>query len=322
MRIRVPSSWEFPETAATPERVFLNRRHFLKSIGMGIIGAPFVSQVTSGATAGFPSKENPKYALLGLESTPYDLVTSYNNFHEFSADKGDVKKLANQGWKTEPWTFRVTGEVEKPIKMEVDDLIRKLGGIEQRIYRFRCVEAWSMVVPWDGFPLRQLIALVQPKSTVKFVKFISFFDTLNVPEQRRRSSYIKWPYIEGLTIDEAAHDLTFLASGLYGKPMPNQNGAPIRLIVPWKYGFKSIKSITEIEFTSKRPRNTWQEIAPREYGFYANVNPNVDHPRWSQASERIIGEGFFSSRQATLMFNGYESEVAYLYRGIDLRRNF
>ena len=322
MMIRVPSSWELPDAAATPESDFLNRRRFLKSIGMGILGAPLITQMSFGASAGFPSKENPKYTLPELEPTPYDLVTSYNNFYEFSTDKGDVKKLANRGWKTQPWTLRVTGEVENPIEMEVDDLIGKLGGIEQRIYRFRCVEAWSMVVPWDGFPLHKLIALAEPKSKAAFVKFTSFVDAINAPGQRRRGSYIKWPYVEGLTMDEAAHELTFLATGLYGKPMPNQNGAPIRLIVPWKYGFKSIKSITEIEFTSKRPRNTWQLIAPREYGFYANVNPNVDHPRWSQASERIIGGGFFSSRQETLMFNGYENEVAHLYRGINLRRNF
>ena len=322
MRIRIPPSWELPESDATSESDYLNRRRFLKAVGMGILGSPLMTQMSFGATAGFPSKENPKYTLPGLDPTPYDLVTSYNNFYEFSTDKGEVKRLANRGWKTEPWILRITGEVDNPIEMEVDDLIRKVGGIEQRIYRFRCVEAWSMVVPWDGFPLRKLISLAQPKSTVGFIKFISFVDAINAPGQRRRGSYIRWPYVEGLTMDEAAHDLTFLATGLYGKPIPNQNGAPIRLIVPWKYGFKSIKSITEIEFISKRPRNTWQQIAPREYGFYANVNPTVDHPRWSQSSERIIGGGFFSSRQETLVFNGYENEVGHLYRGIDLRRNF
>ena len=321
MQIRVPSSWELPESAVTPEADYRKRRQFLKTLGKGVLGTALIPNLTWGATAGFPSKRNPKYTLPDLEPTDIELITSYNNFYEFSTDKGEVKKLANRGWKTEPWTVEVTGEVENPIRMDVNDLIRKVGGIEQRVYRLRCVEAWSMVVPWDGFPLRKVLELVQPKSTAAFVKFVSFVDAINAPGQRRRGS-IKWPYVEGLTLAEAEHDLSFMGTGLYGKPMPNQNGAPIRLVVPWKYGFKSIKSIIRIELTKKQPINSWNQIAPREYGFFANVNPTVHHPRWSQASERIIGGGFFSSRQKTLMFNGYEKEVAPLYRGIDLRRHY
>ena len=206
------------------------------------------------------------------------------------------------------------------MKLDVNDLIKKVGGIEERVYRFRCVEAWSMVVPWAGFPLSKLISLVEPKEDAKFVRFETFYDPKAVPGQR--GGYIDWPYVEGLTMAEAQNPLTLMATGLYGKPMPNQDGAPIRLIVPWKYGFKSIKSIVKIEFVSKRPLNTWQALQPNEYGFYANVNPHVDHPRWSQATERVIGGGLFSPRKETLMFNGYEAEVGYLYKGLDLKRWF
>jgi sulfoxide reductase catalytic subunit YedY len=204
------------------------------------------------------------------------------------------------------------------MKLDVNDLIKRAGGIEERVYRLRCVEAWSMVVPWSGFELSKLIALAEPKTEAKFVKFVTFYDPKNVPGQR--SGSIDWPYVEGLTMDEARNPLALLATGLYGKPMPNQNGAPIRLIVPWKYGFKSIKSIVRIEFVSKMPMNTWRDLQPDEYGFYANVNPTVDHPRWSQASERVIGAGVFGGRQETLMFNGYEAEVAHLYKDLNLRR--
>ena len=192
------------------------------------------------------------------------------------------------------------------------------GGIEQRVYRFRCVEAWSMVIPWDGFQLSSLIDLAQPTSKAKFLKFTTFYDPESAPGQKGGS--IDWPYEEGLTVEEARNELTLLATGIYGKPIPNQNGAPVRLVVPWKYGFKSIKSIVKIEFSDKQPMNTWQALQPREYGFYANVNPEVDHPRWSQATERIIGSGFFSKRKDTLMFNGYEEQVAHMYKGLDLRR--
>lgn len=319
MRIIKRDPWHLPDSAATSESDYLNRRRFLKAAGLGA-GALLGQSVANAATAGFPSMLNSKYKLEELEATPYDLIKGYNNFYEFSYDKGDVQKLANQGWKTEPWTIEIKGHVDNPMKIDVNDLIKKVGGIEQRVYRFRCVEAWSMVIPWDGFQLSKLIDLVQPNSKAKYLKFSTFYDPDSAPGQRGGS--IDWPYVEGLTIEEARNPLSLLATGIYGKPIPNQNGAPIRLVVPWKYGFKGIKSIVKIEFTSKRPLNTWQALQPREYGFYANVNPEVDHPRWSQASERIIGSGFFSSRKDTLMFNGYEEQVAHLYEGLDLRKNY
>ncbi len=318
MFINSKKNWELPESAVTPESVYQSRRAFFKSLGYGVAGAALSASYLDGATTGFPTERNPKYTLRELDLTPYDLVTSYNNFYEFSTDKGGPKKLANKGWKPEPWTVEVSGLVRNPIKMDVNDLIKKVGGIEQRVYRLRCVEAWSIVVPWDGFPLRKLIELVEPIADAKFVKFTSFNNPEEAPGQRSKN--IDWPYVEGLTLSEAANELTFMGTGLYGKPMPNQNGAPIRLVVPWKYGFKSIKSIVHIDFTSKAPINTWQALQPREYGFFANVNPNVSHPRWSQATERIIGGGFFNSRKETLMFNGYEKEVGHLYRGLDLRK--
>jgi len=317
--IKPRPDWDLPESAATNENDYVNRRHFLRSVG---IGAGLFASGTLGraATEGFPSELNNKYDGSNLEPTPYDLVTGYNNFYEFTTDKGGVKKLANSGWKTDPWTIEIGGLVDNPMKIDVNDLIKKVGGIEQRIYRFRCVEAWSMVVPWDGFQLSKIIDLAQPKSEAKYLKFTTFIDRKNAPGQRGAS--IKWPYVEGLAIDEARNELALLATGIYGKPMPNQNGAPIRLVVPWKYGFKSIKSIVKIEFTKRRPLNTWQDLQAREYGFYANVNPEVSHPRWSQASERVIGSGFFSKRQDTLMFNGYEKQVASLYEGLNLKTNF
>jgi sulfoxide reductase catalytic subunit YedY len=214
----------------------------------------------------------------------------------------------------------LAGLIRNPGKFDVNDLIGKLGGIEERVYRHRCVEAWSMVVPWDGFPLAKLVALADPTADAKYVKFTSFNDPKNVVGQRE--PVLDWPYVEGLRLDEAMHELAFIATGIYGKAIPNQNGAPLRLVTPWKYGFKGIKSIVKIEFVAKQPSNTWFVMAPSEYGFYANVNPTVDHPRWSQASERVIGGGFFAGKQATLLFNGYEKQVAGLYKGLDLARNY
>ncbi len=319
MNIIKSRAWELPESAVTPESDFINRRRFLKAVGMGS-GALLGNSIANGASWGFPSRLNENYKGEDLKPTDYDLIKGYNNFYEFTTDKGDVQKLANQGWETEPWEIEIKGLVENPMKLEVTDLLKKTDGIEQRIYRFRCVEAWSMVIPWDGFPLKKIIDLAQPKSDAKYIKFTTFYDPKNAPGQRRRT--IDWPYVEGLTLEEASNDLAFMATGIYGKPILNQNGAPIRLVVPWKYGFKSIKSIVKIEFVKKQPLNTWQDLQPSEYGFYANVNPKVDHPRWSQASERVIGAGFFSSRQPTLMFNGYEEQVSYLYEGLDLRKNY
>jgi len=271
-------------------------------------------------SAGFPDSLNPSFKLDSVKLTPEDLVTSYNNFYEWGLGKDQPKELSNRGWKTEPWTVEIGGLCANPRKIDVNDLIKLVGGIERRNYRHRCVEAWSMVIPWDGFPLAKLVNLAQPKPEAKYVKFTSFFDPEQCPGQR--SHDLPWPYTEGLTLPEAMNELAFLATGLYGKPLRNQNGGPIRLVVPWKYGFKSAKSLVKIEFVSDQPKTTWSELAPNEYGFYANVNPNVDHLRWSQATERVIGGGFFSGKQPTLMFNGYEKQVARLYAGMDLRKNF
>ena len=323
MFIRTKKSWEISEAQVTAEGLYRerNRREFIKTLGLGIAGTAVLgSPSLFAASSGFPSTPNERYPASALKPTPYDLITSYNNFYEFGTEKSDPKENANKGWKPEPWTVELYGLIKNPGKFEVNDLIKKIGGLEQRVYRHRCVEAWSMVVPWDGFPLAKVIALADPKPEAKFVKFTSFYDPVKVPDQR--GGAIQWPYVEALRIDEANNELAFIATGIYGKPLPNQNGAPLRLVTPWKYGFKGIKSIVTIEFTSKAPRNTWNILAPGEYGFYANVNPFVDHPRWSQASERVIGGSFFSGKQKTLMFNGYEKEVAGLYQGLDLEKNY
>jgi sulfoxide reductase catalytic subunit YedY len=329
MLIRTPKDWELPESAATSERNYhlrpregdgSSRRNFLRTLGLGAAGAALWPTPLTAATAGFPAKPNPLYEDAALKPTPYELVTSYNNFYEFGTDKGDPKPNS-AGWKTDPWTVEIGGLCRNPMKIEVNDLVSKMGGIEQRIYRFRCVEAWSMVIPWDGFPLSKLIALADPNADAKYVKFTTVFDPTHIKGQR--SPVLDWPYVEGLRLDEANHELTFMVTGVYGKPLPNQNGAPLRLIAPWKYGFKCAKSLTKIEFVAKQPRNTWNIMAPDEYGFFANVNPEVDHPRWSQASERVIGGGsVLGSRQRTLKFNGYEKQVASLYKGMNLEKYF
>lgn len=320
MLIRTPKDWALPESAVTPESAYLlrPRRDFLKTLGLGLAGSVLGGRDLLGATAGFPSKENPAYPASALKPTAYEHIISYNNFYEFGTEK-EEPKFAAARWKPEPWTVEISGLVRNPVKIEVNDLINKLGGIEQRVYRMRCVEAWSMVIPWDGFPLAKLVALANPRDEAKFLKMTTLLDPKNMPGQRERS--LAWPYVEGLHIDEATHELAFIATGIYGKPIPNQNGAPLRLVVPWKYGFKGVKSIVKFEFVAEQPRNTWQVMQAAEYGFLANVNPNVDHPRWSQASERIIGApGLLGARQKTLMFNGYEKQVAALYQGVDLRR--
>ncbi len=313
--------WQLPASAATPEDIFNTpppaRREFLRKLGIGTAGV-FAAPLLRGAAAGFPSEKNPAFAAGDLKPTSYEDITSYNNFYEFGTDKGDPRVKANKGWSTDPWTIELTGHIRNPGKHDVNDLIGQLGGIEQRVYRHRCVEAWSMVVPWDGFPLAKLVELADPTADAKYLRFTSFVDRQAASGQR--SNFIDWPYVEGLRLDEATNELAFIATGIYGKPIPNQNGAPLRLVVPWKYGFKGIKSIVKIEFTAKQPRNTWNLLAPDEYGFYANVNPQVDHPRWSQASERVIGAGFFAGKQPTLMFNGYEKQVAGLYRDLDLAK--
>jgi sulfoxide reductase catalytic subunit YedY len=247
--------------------------------------------------------------------TPIGDITTYNNFYEFGTDKGDPASNA-YSLRPRPWTVTIEGEVERPEVVDIDRLIARFP-LEERVYRMRCVEAWSMVIPWLGFPLAKLIERAQPTSKAKYVAFQTLLDSEQMPEQRRR--ILDWPYVEGLRLDEAVHPLTLLAAGLYGKTLLNQNGAPLRLVVPWKYGFKGIKSIVKIRLVEDQPRTTWSDAAPEEYGFYANVNPEVDHPRWSQATERRIGE---FTRRATLPFNGYADQVADLYKGMDLRKFF
>ena len=324
MLIRSPKSWELPESAATSETIYRGRREFLKKLGYGaagLAGASLLPDDLLATTAGFPTKMNPAYRDPALKPTPYEFITSYNNFYEFGTDKADPRPNANKGWKTEPWTVELAGLCRHPQKIDANDLVTKMGGAEQRLYRFRCVEAWSMVIPWDGFPLSKLVAFADPLPEAKFLKMTTVLDPKNIPGQR--GSALDWPYVEGLRLDEASHELAFIATGIYGRAIPNQNGAPLRLVVPWKYGFKGVKSIVKFEFVAKQPRNTWNDMAPHEYGFYANVNPKVDHPRWSQASERVIGGGgLLGSRQKTLLFNGYEKEVAALYKGMDLRKFF
>ncbi len=252
------------------------------------------------------------------EPNSYEDVTTYNNFYELGLGKSDPVRNAKQ-LKTRPWSFTVSGEAEVTGTFELEDFYKPFT-LEERIYRFRCVEAWSMVIPWVGIPLGDIIKSFKPTSRAKYVAFETIVDREMLPAQRSR--VLDWPYREGLTIAEATHPLTIMAVGVYGKVLPNQNGAPMRLVVPWKYGFKSIKSIVGIRFTEEQPDTSWNLANPREYGFYANVNPNVDHPRWSQARERRIGAGLFAPKQETLMFNGYAEQVASLYDGIDLRRNF
>ena len=249
------------------------------------------------------------------ELTPFEDITKYNNFYEFGTGKEDPAQNA-KSLKTKPWQVAIEGLVKKPKVYDLEELIKSFT-VEDRTYRLRCVEAWSMVIPWQGFPLQELIKKVEPKPNAKYVEFSTLYDPKQMPGQKR--PILPWPYVEGLRIDEAAHPLTILATGLYGKPMPNQNGAPIRLVVPWKYGFKSIKSIVRIRFVEEQPKTTWMGMAPKEYGFYSNVNPNVNHPRWSQKTERRIGE---LVKRDTLMFNGYANEVASLYSGMDLRKQF
>jgi sulfoxide reductase catalytic subunit YedY len=312
--------WHLPDSAVTPEAYYIRRRQFLRVFGLGVAASAFLPLGIRAESAPLNDSLNSLYKLDGVKLTPEDLVTSYNNFYEWGLAKEQPRELANRGWKTRPWSVEIGGLCANERKFEVDELIQLLGPVERRNYRHRCVEAWSMVIPWDGFPLAKLIDLGQPKPEARYVKFTSFFDPANCPAHRGKD--FPWPYTEGLTLQEAMNKLAFIAIGLYGKPLRNQNGAPLRLVVPWKYGFKSAKSLAKIEFVPEQPKTLWNELAPNEYGFYANVNPNVDHPRWSQKTERVLGAGFFSGKQPTLMFNGYEKQVAHLYAGMDLRKKF
>jgi sulfoxide reductase catalytic subunit YedY len=306
----------------TPEAVYRGRREFLAGIaGAGVLAAApaaLAQQVMSVTLVEqLRYQRNARYST-SEKANSFAEVTGYNNFYEFGTDKEDPAENAHS-LRTRPWSVVIDGECAKPGRLALEDLL-KPHPLEERIYRLRCVEAWSMVIPWIGFPLAGLIERFQPTSRAKFVEFTTLHDPKQMPGQRY--GVLDWPYVEGLRMDEAMHPLAILAVGLYGKVLPNQNGAPLRLVVPWKYGFKSIKSIVRIRFTERMPATSWALSAPREYGFYANVNPEVDHPRWSQKSERRIGSGNLLSRQATQKFNGYANEVASLYRGMDLARNF
>ena len=306
----------------TPRSLYLNRRQFLAGVTIGGATAATgfgVGEIVSPSTtalAGNKIDGITKSPLSTTEAiTPYRDVTNYNNYYEFSTDKEGPAKLAKD-FRTRPWKVKIEGQVEKKQELDVETII-KMAAPEERIYRHRCVEGWSIVVPWVGFSLSELIKRVNPTSKAKFVEFTTLLDPGQMPGQQRQ--VLEWPYIEGLRMDEAMHPLTLLCFGMYGEDLPNQDGAPIRIVVPWKYGFKSAKAIVRIRFTDKQPLNTWNVSAPTEYGFYSNVNPNVDHPRWSQAKERRLGEFF---KRPTLMFNGYGDQVASLYSGMDLKKNY
>jgi methionine sulfoxide reductase catalytic subunit len=315
MLIRKPDDLNWSDV--TPESLYLRRRDFLASAAVPVLaGAATLLTGDTARAQGSGQKLTAKKSPLSAteEQTPFNDVTTYNNFYEFGSDKDDPSRNA-KNFKTRPWTVTIDGAVAKGGKFALDDLIKPYE-LEERIYRLRCVEAWSMVIPWIGFPLGDLLKQIEPTPKAKFVEFTTLMDAQQMPGQRR--SVLDWPYTEGLRLDEAMHPLAILAVGLYGQVLPNQNGAPIRLVVPWKYGFKSIKSIVRIRLVEKQPKTAWGVSAPEEYGFYSNVNPEVDHPRWSQARERRIGEFF---KRKTLMFNGYD-QVASLYAGMDLKKNY
>ena len=298
----------------TPRSVYLNRRSFMASAA-----ALGLSATAPAVAAPLPAIKSP-LSTTSEPPTALKDITSYNNYYEFGTGKGDPVSHAHT-LKTRPWTVHVDGLVGKPAEYDVDDLIRS-SALEERIYRMRCVEGWSMVIPWVGVPLAAVLKRVEPLGSAKYVAFETVVRPEEMPGQRGIFQALSWPYVEGLRLDEAMHPLAILAVGLYGEPLPNQNGAPVRLVVPWKYGFKGIKSIVKIGFTSVQPRTAWNVAAPNEYGFYANVNPQVDHPRWCLATERRIGDGLFAKRRPTLPFNGYADQVAGLYAGLDLKANF
>lgn len=305
-------------SSVTPEQTYLNRRSLMAglvsggaALGTGLLGAsPAQAQVA------------PDFQIKGFDTTEtpntFEEITTYNNYYEFGTGKEDPARNAHT-LTTDPWAVEIDGLVDRPGSYDLADILAKVD-IDERIYRFRCVEAWSMVIPWNGFELNQLLELAGIQSSAKYVRFETLFRPSEMPGQKR--ALLDWPYVEGLRLDEAMHPLTLMATGLYGKELPNQNGAPLRLVVPWKYGFKSIKSIVKITLTDTQPLNTWKSINAREYGFYSNVNPEVSHPRWSQSTERRIGGGLFAKRIETVKFNGYEEQVGDLYKGLDLTKNY
>ncbi len=337
MLIRSSQPGDIQPSEITSESSFMNRRQLLKALGLGAVSLASQPALANMSDRTLYSTNAPYSGPAWLEAklksltpgpfstreeaTPLEYVAGYNNFYEFGTGKTDPAENAGD-LITDPWRVEIAGEAELTGTYTLEDML-KPHDLEERLYRLRCVEAWSMVVPWVGFPLADLIKRFKPTSDAKYVKFTTLYDPDQMPGQRARFAAIDYPYVEGLRIDEAMNELSFLAVGVYGKAMPNQNGAPIRLVVPWKYGFKSIKSIVKIEFTRRRPKTTWEKSNPSEYGFYSNVNPEVDHPRWSQASERRLPSSLFSpNRIETLMFNGYAPQVAHLYKGMDLRKHY
>ncbi|WP_081137832.1 protein-methionine-sulfoxide reductase catalytic subunit MsrP [Halomonas sp. BC2] len=338
MLIKIAKPSDLKESDVTPESIYLSRRQFMG--GMAGLGAGLALSGHARANADYsdvPAGSGPKWLQQKIGDTqwgsvtpsdpdtdtltPFDDASGYNNFYEFGTGKTDPARRAGS-LKTEPWSVVVDGEVNNGGRFALEDLVSPTR-FEERIYRLRCVEAWSMVIPWLGIPLADIITRAEPTSKAKYVRFETLVDPEQMPGQRSSFSLIDWPYVEGLRMDEAMHPLTLMALGMYGRELPNQNGAPLRLVVPWKYGFKSIKSIVRISLVEEQPMNSWQLIAPNEYGFYANVNPEVDHPRWSQATERRLPNSLFSpNTMDTLMFNGYADEVAELYAGLDLRANY
>ena len=310
MRSRKP--WDVIDYKTTDENVFLNRRSFLRAMGLagaGLATAPLISFLSSAKAAritGFPAMRNLAFTL-DRPITLEEEATTYNNFYEFGSSKNIWRKA--QKLVTDPWMFAVDGLVNNPLQMDISQLIARTGPQEERLYRHRCVEAWAMAVPWTGVRMSRLVTLAQPKAEAKYIRLETFLDPSVASGQRQ--SWYPWPYVEGVTIDEAMNEMAFIGTGLYGRALENQNGAPLRLVLPWKYGFKSIKSIVKMTFTDQRPVSFWENLAAHEYGFWANVNPDVDHPRWSQATERMLGTG---NRVATQLYNGYGEQVAYLYK--------
>jgi len=316
---------DIPSSEITPKSAYLNRRAFMAgaaAAGAAALAGKGVASLLAPATSVHADTKlttvPSPLSTTGEQLTSLQDITHYNNFYEFGVDKGDPARNAGR-LKTRPWTVAVEGQVKAKKTFDIDTLI-KLRPLEDRIYRHRCVEAWSMVIPWVGYSLSEFIKACDPLPSAKYVQFLSLADPNQMPGLLQAS--LDWPYSEGLRMDEAMHPLTLLTFGLYGETLPNQDGAPVRVVIPWKYGFKSAKSIVKVRFVDKQPRTTWNQMGPEEYGFYSNVNPNVDHPRWSQKTERVIGAPIWKQRQPTLMFNGYADQVANLYTGMDLRKNF
>jgi methionine sulfoxide reductase catalytic subunit len=316
--IRNRPSWQMSESLATPESIFLNRRAWMAgstaAVGAALLPSDAQAQSADPSSSLYPAKKNTSFTLgEGREVTPEKINANYNNFYEFGTSKSTA--AAAEALKIRPWTIKIDGLVEKPMMLGIDDILKQVD-LEERLYRHRCVEAWSMNVPWTGFTLKSLLDIAKPLGSAKFVRFETFLDPKMAPAQRQ--PLYPWPYIEGVTMAEAANDLSFMVTGAYGKPMAKSFGAPIRLALPWKYGFKHIKSINRISFVEERPKGLWEQLQPAEYGFWANVNPAVSHPRWSQATEEVLGS--LGKRIPTLLFNGYSEQVASLYKGMEKER--